>query len=58
MLQFIKEKQPVKLGELLKELAAHNPASIRKDLQYLVRELEIEKHGNNRGTVYTIRKDK
>ncbi len=58
LLKFIRENQPVKIGDAVKSLVEHNSASIRKDLQYLMQELEIEKHGNNRGTVYTIRKDK
>ena len=40
---------------ILLDLPQYSAATIKKDLQYLVNEFEIEKFGNNRGTVYKIR---
>lgn len=57
VLNFIGENQPVKIGDIVQNMTAYNLETIRKDLQYLVREMEIEKLGNKRGTVYIIRKD-
>lgn len=58
VLNFISENQPVKIGDIVQNMTAYNLETIRKDLQYLVREMEIEKLGKNRGTMYIIRKDK
>jgi Fic family protein len=58
ILSFINEKQPVKLGDITKHFPQHTPITIRKDLQYLVNEYEIERFGVNRGTIYKIRWDK
>jgi Fic family protein len=55
ILNYIQANQPIKLGDLTKHLPQYSPATIKKDLQYLVVEFEIEKLGNNRGTVYKIR---
>jgi Fic family protein len=55
VLQFVKEHQPVKIGDLAEGLPQYNAATIKKDLAYLVNELEIEKIGNNKGTVYYLR---
>lgn len=57
VLNFIGKNQPVKIGDIVQNMTAYNLETIRKDLQYLVREMEIEKLGNKRGTVYIIRKD-
>ena len=55
ILNYIKTNQPIKLGDVTKDLPQYSAATIKKDLQYLVNEFEIEKFGNNRGTVYKIR---
>jgi hypothetical protein len=39
-------------------LKEYKSPSIKKDLQYLVKEMEIEKLGKNKGTVYIIRQNK
>jgi Fic family protein len=54
--QYITENQPVKVSDIKKELPQYTQATIRKDLQYLAAEFEIEKKGENRGTFYTIPK--
>ena len=58
ILSFIRENHPVKIGDIAQNLTGYNLETIKKDLQYLVREMEIEKLGNNRATVYITRKDK
>jgi Fic family protein len=55
ILDFIQINQPIKFGDVIKNLPEYSTATIKKDLQYLVREFEIEKLGNNRGTVYKIK---
>lgn len=55
ILNYIQKNQPIKLGDVTKELPQYSAATIKKDLQYLVNEFEIEKLGNNRGTVYKIK---
>ena len=57
ILGFIQTHQPVKLGDIAPNFPQYSAASIKKDLQYLVTEFELEKLGNNKGTVYKI-KDK
>lgn len=55
ILNYIQTNQPIKLGDITKDLPQYSAAIIKKDLQYLVNEFEIEKLGNNRGTIYKIR---
>jgi Fic family protein len=54
VLRYIQTNQPVKIGDITKDLPQYSGAIIKKDLQYLVNEFEIEKLGNNRGTIYKI----
>jgi Fic family protein len=56
ILAYIQENQPVKSADISKKLPLYTEATIKKDLQYLAAEFEIEKIGNNRGTVYVIKK--
>ena len=58
MLEYIRQNQPVKIGDVIVSLKEYKPPSIKKDLQYLVKEMEIEKLGKNKGTVYIIRQNK
>jgi Fic family protein len=55
ILNYIQINQPIKLGDITKDLPQYSTATIKKDLQYLVNEFEIEKLGNNKGTVYKIK---
>jgi Fic family protein len=55
VLEYIRQHQPVKLSDIVSGLQHYNGASIRKDLLYLIKELEIEKLGVNKGTIYKIR---
>lgn len=55
ILTYIQTNQPIKLGDATKDLPQYSAAIIKKDLQYLVNEFEIEKLGNNRGTIYKIK---
>jgi Fic family protein len=55
ILKYIQTNQPVKFGDITKDLPQYAPASVKKDLQYLVNEFEIKKLGNNKGTVYMIK---
>jgi len=58
VLEYIRQNQPVKIGDVVASLQEYTLPSIKKDLQYLVKELEIEKLGKNKGTIYIIRKNK
>ena len=55
VLSYIQTNQPIKFGDITKNLPQYSAATIKKDLQYLVNEFEIEKLGNNKGTVYKIK---
>lgn len=57
ILAYIQGNQPVKISDITKSLPQYSAATVKKDLQYLVAEFEIEKIGNNKGTIYII-KDK
>ena len=46
---FIEKKQPVKIGDILRELKNISRNTIKKDLQYLYSENIIEKIGEKRG---------
>jgi len=49
---FIKKNQPIKLGDLDKEMPEVSINTLKKDLQYLKAEQIIESVGKNKGTVY------
>ncbi len=55
IVQYIRENQPVKINDISQYLPQYSAAIIKKDLQYLVTEFEVEKLGNNRGTIYIIK---
>jgi Fic family protein len=55
VLAYIRENQPVKISDICQYLPQYSAASVKKDLQYLVAEFEIEKLGENRGTVYILK---
>lgn len=57
ILEYIKQNQPVKIGDLVANLTEYKLPSIKKDLQYLVKEMAIEKLGQNKGTVYFIKQN-
>jgi Fic family protein len=54
ILDFIQQNQPVKISDITTQLPQFNQASVRKDLQYLMTEFEIQKIGVNRGSIYVI----
>ena len=56
VLTYIQNHQPVKIGDISRSLSQYSIASLKKDLQYLVKELEIEKLGENKATIYIIKK--
>ena len=58
VLNYIQQNQPVKMNDISKALPQYTQATIKKDLQYLVVEFEVEKLGENRGTVYIIKNKK
>ena len=58
VLEYIKQHQPVKIGDIAANLKDYTLASLKKDLQYLTKEYEIEKFGMNKGTIYKIRQNK
>ncbi|MCB9283002.1 MAG: Fic family protein [Lewinellaceae bacterium] len=55
ILAFIKENQPVKIGDIKSRFKEYHPETIKKDLQYLLREFEIDKLGVKKGTIYKIK---
>lgn len=55
VLTYIQNHQPVKIGDISKNLSQYSIASLKKDLQYLVKELAIEKLGESKGTIYIIK---
>jgi len=54
ILEVIRIHQPVKLSDICLALPAYSKNTIKKDIQYLLREHRIESIGQNRGTVYNI----
>jgi Fic family protein len=56
ILAFVQENQPVKSADISQKLSQYTAATIKKDLQYLVAQFEIEKIGNNKGTIYILKK--
>lgn len=57
ILSYIKGHQPVKISDIANNLKEYTSSSIKKDLQYLVKELEIEKIGENKGRVYILKQN-
>ena len=57
VLTYIQNNQPVKISDISKHLSQYSIASLRKDLQYLVKELAIEKLGEYKGTIYIIKQN-
>ena len=55
ILSYIQTNQPIKSSDITKDFPQYSAATVKKDLQYLVNEFEIEKLGNNRGTIYKIK---
>jgi Fic family protein len=55
IVQYIREHQPVKVSDVSQYLPQYSAASIKKDLQYLVSAFELEKIGDNRGTIYILK---
>ena len=56
VLEYIRQNQPVKISDISASLSEYSAATIKKDLQYLVKELAVEKLGKNKGTVYIVKK--
>ena len=55
ILEAIRVNQPVKFGDIIIALPAYSQNTIKKDLQYLINENQIESVGRNKGTVYYIK---
>ena len=54
VLEFIKENEPVKIGDITSELVEFTPYTLKKDVKYLVDERLINKFGRARATIYVI----
>jgi Fic family protein len=54
--EFIEKNQPIKLGDLAKQMTKISINTLKKDLQYLKKEQIIDSIGNNKGTVYILKK--
>ena len=57
VLDFITNKQPIKLNDLTKALPEVSIHTLKKDLLYLKTEHFIESLGKNRGTIYLIKEN-
>ena len=55
VLAFIGKHQPVKIGDISAHFLAISVPTIRKEVQYLVQQYEIEQIGRNKGTFYVVR---
>lgn len=55
VLDFIKNKQPIKLNDLITHLPDESKNTLRKDLQYLHQEGAVEKLGQGKGTIYILK---
>jgi len=53
--EFIKKNQPIKLGDLTKQMTKISINTLKKDLQYLKKEQIIDSVGKNKGTVYILK---
>lgn len=54
--EFIARNQPIKLGDLAKQMTEISINTLKKDLHYLKNEQIIDSIGKNKGTVYILRK--
>ena len=54
-MDFIKNDQPIKLADLAKAMPEISINTLKKDLQYLKVEQNIDSIGKNRGTVYVTK---
>jgi Fic family protein len=52
LLQYITEKQPVKISDVISALPDFTSYTLKKDMQYLVNENFIKKMGKTRATFY------
>ncbi len=55
IVEYITEKQPIKLSDLVKAMDDISINTLKKDLQYLKTEQIIDSIGKNKGTVYSIK---
>ncbi len=55
IMEFIKNNQPIKLADLAKAMPEISINTLKKDLQYLKVEQNIDSIGKNRGTVYVTK---
>lgn len=55
IVDFIKENEPIKIGDLASEFEKESKNTLKKDLQYLTQEGIIEKLGEKKGTIYVMK---
>lgn len=55
ILDFVKEKEPVKISDIATFMSEVPLNSLKKDIQYLVREGLLEKIGERKATVYVLK---
>ena len=58
VIQFIKENQPIKIMDITNRFESESRNTIKKDLQYFMKEGLIEKIGEGRGTIYVFKEEK
>jgi Fic family protein len=54
VLDFIRDNEPVRLGEIEKALGEYSRNTLKKDLAYMVREKLLLKTGERKGTRYHV----
>ncbi|MEZ4824983.1 MAG: DeoR family transcriptional regulator [Bacteroidia bacterium] len=55
ILDFIRENEPLKVGDITTSFENESRNTLKKDLQYLNQEGVIDKLGQGKGTIYVIR---
>ena len=54
LIQLIKDSQPLKVSDIASKMKNYSINTLKKDIQYLLSEKQIEKIGKGRGTIYII----
>ncbi|MDP8204950.1 MAG: Fic family protein [Candidatus Tenebribacter mawsonii] len=54
LMQLIQKSQPLKISDIAAKLNNYSINTLKKDIQYLLSEKQIEKIGKGRGTIYII----
>lgn len=55
LIQLIQKSQPLKISDIATKMNDYSINTLKKDIQYLLSEKQIEKIGKGRGTIYIIK---